>query len=162
MLASPISAALLLALATAVAGVDNFVNVPTSGLEPGWQFQAYEFDRRNNFAEISGTRKTGVVASPEFFVGSNAAPAVYGLGATRDFIMIKWSGFLRITLTGTYNFELGSDDGSMLYIDGLLVSDWHVHSLGQACLWLDMGCVYVLRDGDGVEEGASAAIVVSH
>jgi hypothetical protein len=144
--ASLVRGSIFFALAALVAGVDNFVNVPISGLEPGWQFQAYDFDRSNNFAEISGTRKTGVVASPEFFVNGNSPPAVYGLGSSKDYIMIKWSGFLRIILSGTYKFELGSDDGSLLYVDGLLVSAIQdLNSPAQPLQCVSVAHMYVMR-----------------
>ena len=111
------------ASAVAIARAQTFVNVPTNGLERGWQFVAYEFDRNNNFAEKPGTRRTGVIAdSLRFFVRRGQPPAIYGLGTASDYIKIQWTGFLRIVVAGTYRFKLGSDDGSFLYIDGREVS----------------------------------------
>jgi len=111
------------ASAVASAQAQSFVDVPTTGLEPGWQFVAYEFDRNNNYAEKPGTRKTGVITdSLEFFARRSPPPAIYGMGTTSDYIKIQWAGFLRIQVAGQYQFKLGSDDGSVLYIDGREVS----------------------------------------
>ena len=117
-------AALLIA---AVLATDNFVAVPTTGLEPGWKFVGYRYNWRN-FAEIPGTRQRGVVDSTQFSAGYGRFPAVYGFGWARDLIMLEWTGSIRITLAGTYRFRLGSDDGSLLYIDGRVVSAIAMHS----------------------------------
>ncbi len=118
-----LAAAGLAALAAAtLALADTFVDVPTNGLEPGWQFRAYQYTNKDISASIASTERTGVVSNPDFDAGGGSPPAVYGQGTASDRIVIVWSGFLRVTLAGTYQFKLGSDDGSMLYIDGLVVS----------------------------------------
>lgn len=123
-----------LAIGCLLAGVlatDSFVSVPTTGLESGWAFTAYRFNPQNNFAEIPGSRRRGVVGSTRFSSAYGRLPAAYGLGGAKDFVMVEWTGFLRIVLAGTYKFRLGSDDGSVLYIDGRVVSPV-AHMLEQA------------------------------
>jgi hypothetical protein len=100
-----------------------FVSVDTSGMEPGWSFAAYRWSSSTGL-EIPGTRKTGVVSATDFNSGWNEPPpALYGFGTEHDYLAIVWTGFLKITVEGVYRFELGSDDGSRLYIDGREVSD---------------------------------------
>ncbi|RMG40737.1 MAG: hypothetical protein D6719_10140 [Candidatus Dadabacteria bacterium] len=41
---------------------------------------------------------------------------------------VEWNGYLRIPQRALYEFELESDDGSALYIDGrLVINNWGVH-----------------------------------
>ena len=125
-----VAACALLALSAASAAPRELqggaVDVPLGGMEPGWTFFAYRFynsPRSRRFEEIPETRTTGTVFDPTFFVRRNEPPAVYKLGdGVKDYIHIEWSGLLRITRPGRYRFELGSDDGSELWIDGREVS----------------------------------------
>lgn len=102
------------------AGADTFVDVPLAGLEPGWQFAAMRWSGSPS-SEVQGTRRNGVVFDPTFFAERGAPPAVYGQGSATDYVYIRHSGWLRITLAGQYRFSLGSDDGSHLIIDQQVV-----------------------------------------
>jgi fibronectin-binding autotransporter adhesin len=73
------------------AGFDTGLSVPN----------ATRTDTTVNFPTITTTGLPGGVVGPN-------------LGIT-------WAGVLRITTGGTYNFQVGSDDGSMMFVDGVPV-----------------------------------------
>jgi mono/diheme cytochrome c family protein len=55
---------------------------------------------------------------------------------------VRYDGFLRIETAGTYTFYLGSDDGSLLFIDGEKVVDTdgvHPHVVNSGSVELDAG-----------------------
>lgn len=55
---------------------------------------------------------------------------------------VRYDGFLRIETAGTYTFYLGSDDGSLLFIDGEKVVDTdgvHPHVVNSGRVDLDVG-----------------------
>ena len=65
-------------------------------------------DKQINFPEVAGE-----------FYGSKLS----------DHFMVRWSGTVQIAKAGEYSFHTSSDDGSRLYIDGMLVVDnWGPHS----------------------------------
>ncbi|HEY0158556.1 MAG TPA: CARDB domain-containing protein [Thermoanaerobaculia bacterium] len=45
--------------------------------------------------------------------------SAFPAGVQRDFFVVVWTGVVYAPVTGTYQFELGSDDGSWLSIDGV-------------------------------------------
>lgn len=105
--------------------------VDTGGLEPGWAWESYEITRRENrFDNLRpeyldlGTRLTGTVDKIDVSADSNEVwPAPY-TGIPDDDFYVRWHGLLKIDTAGTYRFRLGSDDGGLLYIDGVLVTGY--------------------------------------
>jgi len=103
--------------------------VDTGGLEAGWAWESYEISRRKNtFAELRpdnldlSTRLSGVVDKIDVSAARNEDwPAPY-TGIPRDDFYVRWHGLLRIDTAGTYNFRIGSDDGALVYVDGVVVT----------------------------------------
>ena len=78
------------------------------------------------------------------------------VGGRSNSFGVRYDGFLKIETAGTYTFHLGSDDGSLLYIDGELVVDTdgiHPHTVhsGRADLSVGMHRVRVEYQQSGGE-----------
>src|SRR5204862_7564249 len=57
-----------------------------------------------------------------------AFPMPPATGVTQDHFMVAWTGYLTITLPGTYQLNLRSDDGCRLWLDGNttpVISAWN-------------------------------------
>ncbi len=80
---------------------------------PNWRFAVYHGSWSNvpNYDDIQPV-KQGECA------GFNLLPA----GRANDYGM-RYAGFLKINQPGDYQFHIGSDDGSLLFIDGQKVAD---------------------------------------
>lgn len=65
--------------------------------------------------------------APIDFNWGGAAPGASGINA--DNFSVRWTGYIRVTQTGTYRFQTESDDGVRLFINGNSVIDrWNDHS----------------------------------
>ena len=73
------------------------------------------------------------------FLGGNASSLSNDIsGLTYHAVVLN--GFLNIGASGTYTFDLVSDDGSELLIDnGLVVNDDGVHPMQDASGWINLG-----------------------
>lgn len=61
---------------------------------------------------------------------------------------VRWTGVLVLHKSGNYTFQVGSDDGSRLYLDDqLLIDDWNDHALltNTATKSLEQGRAYRIR-----------------
>lgn len=70
-----------------------------------------------------GTTWTGV----DVDWGTTGVP---GLHNQNDHFSVRWTGNILFDPAGTYTFTLSSDDGSRLFVDGLMVLDRWAHSNG--------------------------------
>ena len=67
------------------------------------------------------------VDAPIDFNWAGAAPGPSGINA--DNFSTRWTGYVRVTQSGSYRFQTVSDDGVRLYVNGNLVIDrWNDHS----------------------------------
>ena len=103
------------------------------------QFQAYhgDWDKVPNFDELTPVK-----------TGECAAFDVYAAGRT-DGYGIRYTGFLQIERAGKYTFHIGSDDGSILTIDGKKVADAdgiHPHTVNSGSIELTEGAHKVQVD----------------
>jgi MSHA biogenesis protein MshQ len=65
--------------------------------------------------------------APIDFNWGAAAPGPSGINA--DNFSTRWTGYVRVTQSGSYRFQTVSDDGVRLYVNGNLVIDrWNDHS----------------------------------
>ncbi|WP_331350863.1 DUF6701 domain-containing protein [Cellvibrio sp. UBA7671] len=65
--------------------------------------------------------------APIDFNWATAAPGPSGISA--DNFSTRWTGYVRVTQSGSYRFQTVSDDGVRLYVNGNLVIDrWNDHS----------------------------------
>lgn len=65
--------------------------------------------------------------APIDFNWGTGAPGVVGVNA--DNFSVRWTGYVRVTQSGSYRFQTVSDDGVRLYVNGNLVIDrWNDHS----------------------------------
>jgi len=102
-------------------------SVDTTGLLGGWEFTTYlvdinecpnsvsTWDPADFQSPASGTTATVNVAD------ANSWPAPYSVGSADCFVTIH-EGVLVINTAGRYDFRLGSNDGSVLTINGIVVS----------------------------------------
>ncbi|HTF98458.1 MAG TPA: DUF6701 domain-containing protein [Cellvibrio sp.] len=71
----------------------------------------------------SSTRSDG----PINFNWGSAAPGPAGVDA--DTFSVRWTGYIRATVSGNYRFRTVSDDGVRLYVnDDLVINRWNDHS----------------------------------
>ena len=87
----------------------DFVSLPT--------LEAYIGNLTPSLTELSST--TSLNNSFDFGSTGSAFPAPYNANAT-DFVAV-YTGLFDATTTGSYTFDTGSDDGSMIFIDGNVV-----------------------------------------
>jgi|GEM_PF-3540277 len=105
--------------------VDNTNAAPEIDLVGGEGLQASYYDighSLRNLDEIDFTQPPdaeGVVGSLDYTQGQDA----FWDGAPRDFFAARYEGQLVVEEGGRYTFNLSSDDGSMLFIDGVPVLD---------------------------------------
>ena len=83
---------------------------------------ATEIYRGENFDEKLADR---VDPQVDFYWGEQPA----GADLPADHFSIRWTGWLRAPVPGRYRFNVISDDGVRLWLDGrALVDDWHAHA----------------------------------
>lgn len=60
----------------------------------------------------------------DIWFSSNSFGSITGLSSSSaQKTIMRWRGFIRILLSGGYDFKISSDDGSLLYIDGAMLVD---------------------------------------
>ncbi|MBQ7190150.1 MAG: hypothetical protein IJR99_12110, partial [Kiritimatiellae bacterium] len=101
-----------------------------------------------DFPDLSGLVPDAVLVEPRVWHPSTSG-AWDGLEAARftDRFAARYSGFLDVPADGTYTFALSSDDGSRLWIDGVLAVDHggaHSFSRRAAQVWLAAGAHDIL------------------
>ncbi|MCY2964346.1 MAG: DUF1080 domain-containing protein, partial [Planctomycetota bacterium] len=99
---------------------------------PNLRFTAYHgsWDKVPDFSEIKPV-KSGQSAGFDM-----------GLAGRGNNFGLRFEGFLKIEKAGEYTFHLGSDDGSLLFIDGAKVADSdgiHPHTVHSGKKKLDVG-----------------------
>lgn len=86
---------------------------------------------------ISGNYFNNLTLTAPFAGSRSDAPIDFnwGTGATgiagvnADNFSVRWTGYVRVTQSGSYRFQTVSDDGVRLYVNGNLVIDrWNDHS----------------------------------
>ena len=78
-----------------------------------------------NNTSLTGTPALTRTDSTVAFNWSTGSP---GSGVNTDGFSVRWTGFVRVATTGSYNFQTVSDDGVRLYVNNLLViNNWTVH-----------------------------------
>ncbi len=102
---------------------------PSTGLVPGWKYDSFQFASLTGGLAytIPNVRSKGIIASTKVS-GSVSAISVsitrnqlnFG-AADKDNVYFRFYGYVRIRYAANYIFKLGSDDGSLLYINGVLV-----------------------------------------
>ena len=112
---------------------DDLVDVDVSGLQSGWMFESFEIDPSagsgNSLEEIRNsmlkedTRKVGTTDSISVFKGNRQPWPSPPYNTPHELFHVRYWGLLRIQQPGTYEFILGSDDGSLLFIDGVRLID---------------------------------------
>ncbi len=138
--------------------------------EPNMKFSAYfvGVDKMPDLSKMDPD-KTGVSRGLDI-----------GVGGRNENVVISYEGFLPIGKAGKYSFRLGSDDGSMLYLDGKKLIDndgVHPNTFKEASLdlapglhairvdWFEKGGEEVLAldwAGPGIKSGGiDKAIVIS-
>lgn len=81
------------------------------------------YNNRTLTEPVTATR----VDAPIDFNWAGAAPGPSGI--TADNFSTRWTGYVRVTQSGSYRFQTVSDDGVRLYVNGNLVIDrWNDHS----------------------------------
>lgn len=109
------------------------------------------------FPNCGGT--IGDASSLGDFLGGNATDISANSIANLSNHVLTLTGFLNIAAAGTYRFALGSDDGSQLSIDGILLSNDGDHGFGTVSkdYTLDAGlhAISILQFEDGGAAGMS-------
>ena len=78
-------------------------------LLPGMKYDYYEGGTWESMPDFSKLTPEFSGITPDFSLD---------IGELEDFFAIRFSGYISIKTAGEYTFELSSDDGSMLYING--------------------------------------------
>ncbi len=128
-------------------------NVEYKPKNPNLKFTVYHGNWNNvpKFEELKSVRQ-GVAA------GFDLLPA----GRTNEFGM-RFEGYLKIEKDGDYTFHLGSDDGSLLFIDGKKVADSdgvHPHTVQTGTARLTKG-MHPLRV-DYTQGGGEATLTLEY
>ena len=102
-------------------GDDTTVATETS--VQGWNYQYYDlpFTTSSNLSTAGFTlnsQRDHNLASTTAGTASDFNPAIYDAG---DDYALKFESTLTITTAGTYTFRTSSDDGSMLFLDGVQI-----------------------------------------
>lgn len=99
---------------------------------PNWNFTAYHgsWNSVPDFDKVTPVKR-----------GQSAGFDMGLAGRANDF-GLRFEGYLKITAPGEYRFHLGSDDGSLLFIDGKKVADSdgiHPHTINSGRIRLAAG-----------------------
>ncbi|MGB1076702.1 MAG: LamG-like jellyroll fold domain-containing protein, partial [Bdellovibrionales bacterium] len=97
---------------------------PTVSSTQGWAYQYYDLPGdQTTLAEAGFTLNGGrdnANAATSSGITQNTDPAVFDTG---EHYALKYETTLTITTAGTYTFRTSSDDGSMLFLDGVQIVD---------------------------------------
>ncbi|UTF61389.1 DUF6701 domain-containing protein [Gilvimarinus sp. DA14] len=100
-----------------------------------------------NSTNFSGGVVGARVDGPVDFDWASGNPGVNSVNANQ--FSVEWSGYIRVTESGTYRFQTDSDDGVRLYVDNqLLIERWNDHAVQtdtSAGVALSAGQVYPVR-----------------
>lgn len=119
--------------------------------DPNMKFSAYfvSVDKMPDLSKLDPD-KTGVSRGLDI-----------GVGGRNENVVISYQGFLPIKKTGKYSFRLGSDDGSILYLDGKKLIDndgVHPNTSKEASLDLQAG-MHAIRV-DWFEKGGEEVLAL--
>jgi len=89
---------------------------PVEDLNAGLKEQVYYFGQGGHVPRLNG-RKADKVRVVKFINYPSTGGHWSGL-REKDNFAVRWTGTLRVRQTGSYNFYLGSDDGSKLWMGG--------------------------------------------
>ncbi len=81
-----------------------------SELQPGAKYEYYEMDKIRKISGFDGATPVATGVTENF--------DIHKLAKRPDFYQLSFTGYLKISKPGNYTFELESDDGSMLWIEG--------------------------------------------
>ena len=116
--------------------VENGAMLATTAAQPGLRGEYFAIQPQNsgntnpNFASLTaltahlaGSKPNLVAYSTgtafDFANNGSGFPPPYNSGATN--LEVRWAGQFNALVSGTYGFDTGSDDGSVLFIDGQLL-----------------------------------------
>lgn len=99
-------------------------------ISPSWKLDDIDFEAESQFSERV------------FTVGANAGSGSFWRDGPVDNFAVKYTGEFNLSEAGSYTFFLSSDDGAVLYIDGVkVVENDGVHGYSQ------VSSVHELSDG---------------
>ena len=81
----------------------------------------FRFSQGSRVPVLDGRRPT-VVKIAATVIYSNTGSRWPGLSFS-DHFAARWTGYLKVATTASYDFQLRSDDGSLLFVDGSRVVD---------------------------------------
>lgn len=94
---------------------------PSGGLLGGAKGKYYN----DSGSHLTGSSVTRIDPAVNFNWGTSA-PGPAGIGA--DNFSVHWDGILKVTTTGTYQFQTQSDDGVRLWVNGVqIINNWTGH-----------------------------------
>jgi hypothetical protein len=100
-----------------------------------------------NNTSLTGTAAGSRVDGPIDFDWGQAPPGVAGVNA--DQFSVRWEGYIRAPVSGSYRFQTVSDDGVRLWVNGSLVIDnWTDHAVTtdtSGAVELAAGGIYPVR-----------------
>ncbi len=114
-----------------------------------------------NFSGLTpvGTRFDATIDFPDD--GNGFEPGISGLDASNSGAV--WTGLLNIATGGFYNFQIISDDGSLVYVDGVqVVNDNGSHPMQTASGGLDLASGYHLVTVQYAQGGGGAGVVAQY
>jgi hypothetical protein len=91
--------------------LELLANIDSTILDPIWN-QMVPFVRRDDIS-----------AAIDYSAAGSTASWSLGFDLEDNFVM-RWQGYISVASDGDYDFEIASDDGTLLYIDGLLAANY--------------------------------------
>jgi autotransporter-associated beta strand protein len=131
---------------------------------PGFYGAYYNVTNNGNVPNFAGltpvaTRFDATIDFPND--NSGFEPGISGLNTANSGAV--WTGLLNIASGGFYNFQTTSDDGSLVYVDGVqVVNDNGSHPMQTASGGLDLASGYHLVTVQYAQAGGGAGIIVQY
>jgi hypothetical protein len=97
-------------------------SVPVPPVKGGLKEEVFYFRQGRRLQDLNGRKPNLVRTVANVDYTSTGRRAWPGL-SRKDHFSVRWSGSLRVQSAGSYKFLIKSDDGSNLYIDGVLVAN---------------------------------------